>query len=415
MELEQKRSTQKLAEAGKPNLTGIPLQMKQSFERSSGLSFDDVRVHYHSALPARLGALAYTRGPHVYVGPGQEGHLGHELGHVIQQKQGRVRATSELGGVKFNTSPAMEREADTLSRQAARGVPIQMRQAPSSEVVQMVQYTDINAMWQGLCPGVNALAMIQPIINGDPILNELYQDAALRAPNCDFQLNANLGTPQITLNRTPPPTYIISHGNWPNTPNRQHVFISAIIHELSHAAIREQYHRNIPDRIRSNITPNREVKHVAWLDMNLPPNPYAAPAAVPIAVMARTPIPNLPQIPSDQWDSMESQKVRLRANIQYLRSVVDNDAEVLRGSSTVYRHLDGRLNYMRNRPLDHYDVVLGDMMFYLQLKGLQNTSSYRLMQRMLREANDRRHQRRSFGNNRRPYAFSSWPARLSRY
>jgi len=106
--------------AGSPDLTGIPFPMKRSFERSSGLSFDDVRVHYHSALPARLGALAYTQGSHVYVSPGQEQCLGHELGHVVQQKRGRVRATSELGGVKLNTSPAMEREADALWRQAAR-------------------------------------------------------------------------------------------------------------------------------------------------------------------------------------------------------------------------------------------------------------------------------------------------------
>lgn len=42
------------------NLTGVPLQMKLDFERRSGLSFDNVRVHYHSAQPAKLGALAYS-------------------------------------------------------------------------------------------------------------------------------------------------------------------------------------------------------------------------------------------------------------------------------------------------------------------------------------------------------------------
>lgn len=36
--------------------------MKLDFERRSGLSFDDVRVHYNSDKPARLGALAYTGG-----------------------------------------------------------------------------------------------------------------------------------------------------------------------------------------------------------------------------------------------------------------------------------------------------------------------------------------------------------------
>lgn len=69
------------------NLTGIPTQIKRNLESRSGLSFDDVRVHYHSAEPAKIGALAYTRGSQVYIGPGQERHLQHELGHVIQQKK----------------------------------------------------------------------------------------------------------------------------------------------------------------------------------------------------------------------------------------------------------------------------------------------------------------------------------------
>lgn len=96
----------------RPNLTGIPAQMKLNFERYSGLSFDDVRVHYNSDKPARLGALAYTRGTEIHVGPGQERSLPHELGHVIQQKTGRVRPTRWVGGLPVNDQPALEREAD---------------------------------------------------------------------------------------------------------------------------------------------------------------------------------------------------------------------------------------------------------------------------------------------------------------
>lgn len=99
------------AEVQKPNLTGIPTQMKLNFERRSGLSFDDVRVHYNSDKPAQLGALAYTQGNQVHVGPGQEHHLPHELGHVIQQKAGRVRPTRWIGGLPINDQPELEREA----------------------------------------------------------------------------------------------------------------------------------------------------------------------------------------------------------------------------------------------------------------------------------------------------------------
>ncbi|MDE6016016.1 MAG: DUF4157 domain-containing protein [Acetatifactor sp.] len=100
------------------NRTGVPDNMKRQYEALSGLSMDDVRVHYNSGRPSQLGALAYTQGSHVYVAPGQERHLGHELGHVIQQKQGRVRATASFDGVAVNLDDRLEQEADNYDRQA---------------------------------------------------------------------------------------------------------------------------------------------------------------------------------------------------------------------------------------------------------------------------------------------------------
>ena len=98
-----------------PNLTGIPTQMKLDFERRSGLSFDDVRVHYNSDKPRKIGALAYTQGNQVHVGPGQERHLRHELGHVVQQKQGIVRPTTWINGLPVNDSPGLEHDAVGIS------------------------------------------------------------------------------------------------------------------------------------------------------------------------------------------------------------------------------------------------------------------------------------------------------------
>lgn len=100
------------------NATGIPDRMKRQFESSSGFSFDDVRVHYNSGLPAAVNAYAYTQGSRVYVGPGQERHLWHELGHVVQQKQGIVRPTGTIKGVLVNTDAGLERGADALARRA---------------------------------------------------------------------------------------------------------------------------------------------------------------------------------------------------------------------------------------------------------------------------------------------------------
>ena len=95
-----------------PNRTGIPAHLKNIAEQRSGLSFDDVRVHYNSSKPAQLQALAYTQGNEVYIGPGQEKHLMHELGHVVQQKQGRVRANKTIRGMPLNDEARLEREAD---------------------------------------------------------------------------------------------------------------------------------------------------------------------------------------------------------------------------------------------------------------------------------------------------------------
>lgn len=97
------------------NRTGIPLQLKERMEQSTGLSFDDVRVHYNSALPARLDSLAYTQGNQVEIGPGQERHLPHELGHVVQQKLGIVRANARhASGVMLNTDSVLEHQADEI-------------------------------------------------------------------------------------------------------------------------------------------------------------------------------------------------------------------------------------------------------------------------------------------------------------
>lgn len=112
-----------------PNLTGIPDQTKENFENLSGFSFDDVRVHYNSPKPAQLQALAYTQGSEVHIAPGQEKHLGHELGHVVQQKQGRVQPTMQLQGVNVNDNEGLEREADgfakaTCNNSECRNIPL---------------------------------------------------------------------------------------------------------------------------------------------------------------------------------------------------------------------------------------------------------------------------------------------------
>ncbi len=101
-----------------PNRTGLPDRLKAGVERLSGLSLDDVRVHYNSSKPAQLQALAYTQGADIHVAPEQERHLPHEAWHVVQQKQGRVKPTFQTKGASINDDPGLEHDADVMAKMA---------------------------------------------------------------------------------------------------------------------------------------------------------------------------------------------------------------------------------------------------------------------------------------------------------
>lgn len=113
------RHVQKTVNDGYSNkVTGIPTQLRTGLEKLSGLSFDDVKVHYNSARPLQYNALAYTQGAEIHLAPGQEQHLPHEVWHVVQQKQGRVRPTFRRAGVAINDDVRLEKEATQIGSRA---------------------------------------------------------------------------------------------------------------------------------------------------------------------------------------------------------------------------------------------------------------------------------------------------------
>ena len=89
-----------------PTQTGLPDALRAGVEQLAGLSLDDVKVHYNSAKPAQLDALAYTQGRDIHVAPGQERHLPHEAWHAVQQAQGRVKPRLQM---KPGVRPTMTR------------------------------------------------------------------------------------------------------------------------------------------------------------------------------------------------------------------------------------------------------------------------------------------------------------------
>lgn len=103
----------------KENNTGLPDDLKSGIENLSGYSMDTVKVHYNSPKPAQLQAHAYAQGTDIHLASGQERHLPHEAWHVVQQKQGRVKATMQMKGeVNINDDTSLEQEADVMGNKA---------------------------------------------------------------------------------------------------------------------------------------------------------------------------------------------------------------------------------------------------------------------------------------------------------
>lgn len=118
------------AEQAAPTPSGgeraLPDQVRGKMESFFRADFSDVRVHEGPQAHA-LGALGYTQGTDLHFAPGQydpatrvgQTLLGHELAHVVQQREGRAPATTQAKGMPLNDNPALESEADELGARAA--------------------------------------------------------------------------------------------------------------------------------------------------------------------------------------------------------------------------------------------------------------------------------------------------------
>lgn len=103
----------------------LPDAVRGKMEAAFGTDFSGVRVHI-GPQAERIGALAFTIGTDIYFAPGRyqpdsihgQQLLGHELAHVVQQRQGRVRGPSGAG-IAVVQDPTLEAEADRLGQRAA--------------------------------------------------------------------------------------------------------------------------------------------------------------------------------------------------------------------------------------------------------------------------------------------------------
>ncbi|MBL6449394.1 DUF4157 domain-containing protein [Fulvivirga sp. 29W222] len=153
---------------------GLPEVVKGKMEGAFGASFEDVKVHSNSSQAKQIGALAYAQGNDIHFAPGQynphsvkgQELIGHELAHVVQQRQGRVKATTQAKGLVVNDDPVLEQEADSMGYKAARnqavsgGVTVQKKAQDD-----VVQKNEIEGPWN----------------KGDPVHENLTLQSLIKA------------------------------------------------------------------------------------------------------------------------------------------------------------------------------------------------------------------------------------------
>ncbi len=108
--------------------SGMPNETLSQMSSSFGHDFSDVNIHSGSQSAVDAGALAYTQGNDIHFAPGQydpssqsgQELIGHELTHVVQQREGRVQANNEVNGMPLNDDKSLELEADQMGVKAAQ-------------------------------------------------------------------------------------------------------------------------------------------------------------------------------------------------------------------------------------------------------------------------------------------------------
>lgn len=133
--------------------SALPDDVREQMEYAFGANFSAVRVESHSRHATRLRARALAVGNRLHFAPGAyepnsragRALIGHELAHVVQQRQGRVPGLPPKGA-GLTIDAALEREADEAGERAARGALTGLGDGPgASPAIQpmlMLRFTD---------------------------------------------------------------------------------------------------------------------------------------------------------------------------------------------------------------------------------------------------------------------------------
>lgn len=344
------------------NKTGLPDNLKSGIENLSGYSMDDVKVHYNSDKPAGLQAHAYAQGSDIHVAPGQEKHLPHEAWHVVQQKQGRVKATRQLKGVAVNDNTGLEREADEMGAKAQQtpSVPAaQLKHASADAVVQRKSYDTLSAFFAAEMPHVKPRKVHEELrLNID--------EAKAQLPFVDFlkKDEKRLEVDPRIVREDRKFTIVFD----PDIALDPDLIYAYMIHELIHIANVRKYDKN-----------NEHISPVGnFINLHLPEKEEGE------------------AIERDgQWQGFSETQIgavgrqlrQLGRNWDRLLLLLESEDDIPKQYSD---HLKERISYASKNKQDETDTVLFDIVYYMEVNKLRHTDTYDLALAMLKEARIRR-------------------------
>ena len=106
----------------------IPGEVQSKMEAAFQSDFSNVNIVPNSQQAEKMGAKAYASGNEIHFASGEynpntesgQKVLGHELAHVVQQRQGRVQENANIGGISINMDAGLENEADSMGDKATQ-------------------------------------------------------------------------------------------------------------------------------------------------------------------------------------------------------------------------------------------------------------------------------------------------------
>ncbi len=198
-------STAAPASGGSP----LPDAVRSKMEKSFGADFSKVSVHQDGRADA-LGAKAFAQGEQIHVAAGQydptseagQALLGHELSHVIQQREGRAGGKAGEGkepqakGGQIVADRGLEAQADHQGALAAKGLPAgggSTAGAGGTSAIQMKGEPPAGAVAASHSFAVPAIADLNKIpdaVNRNQTINQTYHQL-------DTALTGYLGDPLV--------------------------------------------------------------------------------------------------------------------------------------------------------------------------------------------------------------------------